>query len=285
MRLRGLYVIALMLFLLGCETTDHEGFKRLRDSIHYKLLAVGEEGNTIDDSKYVSLTVILQDNEANELAVKHVDRVPFDRATWPSVVKEFLKGKGPGELMLIRGEPKALSVAAWFSPMPVDTLKPWYDLQIEVREVLDDAKLRQLRAEERLVKDRELLGLKLMERAIDSLRFEETEFVNGIYYRQLNSGSGPAPRSGSSVKVHYRAFRCNGQIIDDTYRSEPFEYPVGKPDQVIPGFAVAISQMREGAKALFLIPPDLAYGEKGSSSGIVPPFEAVIYEAHLLEVR
>lgn len=285
MKIRGVYIFALMLLLIGCETTDHEGFKRHQDSVHFKLLTVGDENNAIDNSKYVSLTVVLQDNEANELAVKNIERVPFERATWPTVVKSFLAGRGAGESLLIRGEPNALSVAEWFSPMPLDTTLPWYDLQIEIREVFNDAQLRQIRAEERLAKDKELVGLKWMEKALDSLKFDENEFISGIYFRELAAGNGASPKSGSMVKVHYRAYRCDGRIIDDTYRTEPFEYPIGKPDQVIPGFAVAISQMRAGGKAIFLIPPDLAYGAKGSSSGIVPPYEAVIYEAHLLYVR
>jgi FKBP-type peptidyl-prolyl cis-trans isomerase len=42
--------------------------------------------------------------------------------------------------------------------------------------------------------------------------------------------------------------------------------------------------MNEGAKAKFIIPSHLAYGEDGSSTGIIPPYTTVIYEIELLNL-
>jgi FKBP-type peptidyl-prolyl cis-trans isomerase len=53
--------------------------------------------------------------------------------------------------------------------------------------------------------------------------------------------------------------------------------------QVIGGLEEAIGRMREGEKALIILPSELAWGEKGSSTGIIPPFTSVIYELELLK--
>jgi FKBP-type peptidyl-prolyl cis-trans isomerase FkpA len=43
--------------------------------------------------------------------------------------------------------------------------------------------------------------------------------------------------------------------------------------------------MKEGERSLFIIPSKLAFGENGSSTGIIPPFTSVIFEVELIEVK
>jgi FKBP-type peptidyl-prolyl cis-trans isomerase FkpA len=42
--------------------------------------------------------------------------------------------------------------------------------------------------------------------------------------------------------------------------------------------------MKPGGKAKIIIPSYLAYGERGSSTGTVPPFTPVVYQVHLIEI-
>jgi FKBP-type peptidyl-prolyl cis-trans isomerase len=42
--------------------------------------------------------------------------------------------------------------------------------------------------------------------------------------------------------------------------------------------------MREGEKATFIMPYDLAYGARGVE-GIVPPFSTLVYEINILKVQ
>jgi FKBP-type peptidyl-prolyl cis-trans isomerase len=62
------------------------------------------------------------------------------------------------------------------------------------------------------------------------------------------------------------------------------EFVFGEQGQVIKGFETAISLLNEGAQAKFIIPSQLAYGEKGSSTGIVPPYTTLVYEIELLKL-
>ena len=41
----------------------------------------------------------------------------------------------------------------------------------------------------------------------------------------------------------------------------------------------------EGDKAAIILPSGLAWGSKGSSTGIIPPFTSVIYEIDLVSVQ
>lgn len=52
---------------------------------------------------------------------------------------------------------------------------------------------------------------------------------------------------------------------------------------LIPGFKEGLSQMKEGGKAVFVIPADKGYGENGA--GPVPPESALIFEVTLKKLK
>ena len=73
-------------------------------------------------------------------------------------------------------------------------------------------------------------------------------------------------------------------MVDNTYDGQPLEYEIGRPDQVLEGFSIGIALMREGGESLMIIPSQLAFGAKGSISGIVPPYSTLIYKVKLENV-
>ena len=116
----------------------------------------------------------------------------------------------------------------------------------------------------------------------EKIEVEPTE--SGMYFISLANGSGKPVEYGDIVTVNYEGRFLNGRFFDSTVkRNQPFEFVYGTELQVIPGLEDAIGRMREGQRALVILPSDLAWGEKGSSTGIVPPFTTVIYEVELLK--
>jgi FKBP-type peptidyl-prolyl cis-trans isomerase len=139
-------------------------------------------------------------------------------------------------------------------------------------------------SDERMLADAELGEQLLLQKLKDSLQLSEAENVDGIYYRSVKAGHGKKPYSGALLTVHYTAHFADGRLFDDTYQGHALQYQCGKPDQVLPGFAVGIAQMQEGAEAIFVIPSYMAFGELGSTSGIVPPFSTLVYQVRLTKV-
>lgn len=90
---------------------------------------------------------------------------------------------------------------------------------------------------------------------------------------------------GKVVKFHFI-----GKLMDGTefYNS----YTMGQPqtirvsrEQFQPiGMYEMLIKMREGEKAIFILPYDLAYGAKGVE-GMIPPFSTLIYEINILKVQ
>ena len=105
---------------------------------------------------------------------------------------------------------------------------------------------------------------------------------SGLQYKVLSAGDGATPAADSEVKVHYRGTLIDGTEFDSSYkRGEPASFPV---NGVIPGWTEALQLMKEGAKWQLVIPPQLAYAEKGAPP-VIPPNSALVFEVELLEVQ
>ncbi len=119
---------------------------------------------------------------------------------------------------------------------------------------------------------------------IDQLRtitYHET--ASGLKYSILKTGNGAIPSDGDIVSIHYIAKLEDGTIIDDTYeRDAPLTFHLGK-GHVIRGWEEGLMLMSQGGKAEFVVPPHLAYGEKGFDK--IPPNSTVIFKIELLEVK
>ena len=100
---------------------------------------------------------------------------------------------------------------------------------------------------------------------------------SGLQYKILIEGSGRKPTIKNKVSVHYRGMLLNGWVFDSSYSSdEPVSFGLKR---VIKGWTEGIPLMPEGSVFLFLIPPELAYGERGS--GAIPPNATLIFEVEL----
>lgn len=126
----------------------------------------------------------------------------------------------------------------------------------------------------------------ILKQFIEEQKIGEMPNKNGLYKITLIEGSGNKVSIGDTIIVHYEGRFLNGKFFDSTIkRNEPFGFVYGTEWQVIDGLEEAIGTMREGEKSMFILPSELAFGEEGSSTGIVPPYTSVIFEVELMEVK
>mgnify|MGYP001819512926 CR=1 FL=1 len=105
--------------------------------------------------------------------------------------------------------------------------------------------------------------------------------ASGLQYKILYTGNGRKPRAKGKVSVHYRGLLLNGVQFDTSFdKDEPVELSL---KQVIKGWTEGLQLMSEGAVFVFLIPPELAYGEKGSD--VIPPNSTLIFEIELFKAK
>ena len=100
---------------------------------------------------------------------------------------------------------------------------------------------------------------------------------------KLTSGTGPSPKHGDTVSVHYTGWLTDGRKFDSSVdRNEPFSFVLGT-GQVIQGWDQGVAAMRVGDKVKLTIPPELAYGPNGYP-GAIPPNATLIFEVELLSI-
>lgn len=105
---------------------------------------------------------------------------------------------------------------------------------------------------------------------------------SGLRYRSMKDGSGASPSATDVVRVHYRGTLADGSEFDSSYRrGSPAEFPLNR---VIRCWTEGVQMMKVGGKARLTCPPAIAYGERGTPGGPIPPNATLTFEVELLGI-
>ena len=109
-----------------------------------------------------------------------------------------------------------------------------------------------------------------------------TTTASGLKYHDLREGSGASPNASDTVRVHYTGWlRSDSTQFDSSRdRGRPVTFQLNR---VIEGWTEGVQSMQVGGKRQLVIPPDLAYGQRGRRS--IPPGAALIFQVELLGVK
>lgn len=111
---------------------------------------------------------------------------------------------------------------------------------------------------------------------------------SGLKYKDEVVGTGPQPKTGQTVSVHYTGWLYQdgkkGAKFDSSLdRKQPLNFAVGT-GQVIKGWDEGLSTMKVGGKRTLVIPPELGYGARGAG-GVIPPNATLMFDVELLAVK
>ena len=104
-------------------------------------------------------------------------------------------------------------------------------------------------------------------------------------YMIMKEGDGKVAKRGRRVSVHYVGRLVQGGKVFDsnTEGQKPFQFKLGK-GQVIKGWDLAVAKMRVGESRKVIIPPHLAYGQRGAGRDI-PGNAWLEFDIQLLSVK
>lgn len=276
-------VLAIALLASSCSS-KYEGYSH-KNGIYYKLITIGDTVNPPHAGDYVTTQL--------RYATDRDSTFFSGNRTFQLTAPEFKGSIDECFLMLSAGDSASFIIDAekFFlktlqCPMP-SFLKRGDNIRIDIR-------MSDIRTEDQYRRDKEEF-LKWIEdfgeyeklvlrNFIEKQKIDVEPTESGMYFITLEPGNGKPVEYGDIVTVHYEGRFLNGRFFDSTVkRNQPFEFVYGTELQVIAGLEDAIGRMREGQRALVILPSYLAWGEKGSSTGIIPPFTTVIYEVELLK--
>jgi peptidylprolyl isomerase len=117
----------------------------------------------------------------------------------------------------------------------------------------------------------------------------EIDFPGGeppadLEIKDIQAGDGPEAKAGDTVAVHYVgvAFSTGEEFDASWNRGAPLRFQLGA-GQVIEGWDRGVQGMRVGGRRQLIIPPHLAYGDRGAG-GAIAPGETLIFVCDLVAV-
>jgi peptidylprolyl isomerase len=120
-----------------------------------------------------------------------------------------------------------------------------------------------------------------------SISKPEVDFPGGEPPAQLEitdiwEGDGKVAGPGDTVQVHYVgvAFSTGEEFDASWNRGEPLEFRLGV-GQVIAGWDQGVQGMKVGGRRQLVIPPGLAYGNRGAAN-VIAPGETLIFVCDLV---
>ena len=114
--------------------------------------------------------------------------------------------------------------------------------------------------------------------------------VTELVKKDAKLGEGKMADKGKAVLVNYTGWLYDPKAPDQKGakfdssegRATPFGFIVGV-GKVIKGWDQGLPGMKEGGKRTLIIPPALAYGEKGAG-GVIPPNATLLFDVELIKV-
>jgi len=104
---------------------------------------------------------------------------------------------------------------------------------------------------------------------------------NGIMFRVLKAGDGSKPGETDTVAVNYSGRLVDGTEFDASEAGKPAQFKLNVG--VIQGWRDALQQMPVGSKWEIVMPPSVAYGDRGAGRDI-PPAATLIFDIELVSI-
>jgi FKBP-type peptidyl-prolyl cis-trans isomerase len=110
-----------------------------------------------------------------------------------------------------------------------------------------------------------------------------TKTASGLYYRDLEVGTGSILKGREDIKVHYTGWLTNGTKFDSNGESDaPISIPLGR-GRVIKGWDEGLVGMRVGGRRQLVVPPELGYGS--NRAGQIPPDAVLVFELKVVSAK
>ena len=289
-----LYLLLISFVFSSCfRKSKYKGYTLTDSGLHYKLQVIGDGKRKPQPGEYLQLIItyktekdsVFLDSYSNNETGKVI--LPFQHSSFEGSFEEGLMTMNDGDSVSFIVSADSLFKKFFRADLPLflpagSVVK----MDVKLHKILTPPEYEQeLKNYEQMVEDRDIEEQRKLQTYLDTCHTEYYPLNNGMFYLPIKQGAGDNAETGNTIKIHYKGYFLNGKTFESTYeRNQPLEMIVGTQGQIISGLESAIRLMNEGAKTKFIIPSQLAFGETGSSTGIVPPYTTVVYEIEMLSL-
>ncbi len=290
-----LWLAALMVsaaFLTACNNNTTGKWKTTNDGLKYKFYEQNKEGNLPAEGDYVTVEMIYRTPDStlfNSSKLPQPMELPMVKSVHQGDIYEGLYMMHVGDsatfecnadsvfqkLFRYRTVPKNLQgVKSIFFDVKLVKLTP------KAEKLKEEQKAQQEHMEQMKKNKAEEAGKLKKYLADNNITVAPT--ADSLFIVITKKGSGPKPKVGDMVKVHYTGYLLDGTKFDSSVdRGKPFEFQLGK-GRVIKGWDEGIAALNKGAKAKLIMPSKLAYGNRGAG-GIIGPYSPLVFDVELID--
>jgi len=289
-----LYILFVVVVLASCRDAAFKGYTQTDSGLYYKLITIGDGKKKPSIGDFLQLRITyktVKDSiflDAYSSNVTGMVILPFNHSSFSGSFEEGLTTMNEGDSVSFIVDGLSLFKSFFKVQLPL-FLTPGDFVKMDVRlnRILNKNEYAQkLNEYENMVDDRDIEEQRKLQVFLDTNQAHFSFLDDGIYYQPLKQGTGERAENGDQVTINYKGYFLDGRQFESTYdRGQPLEFKLGEQEQVLKGIEKALSLMNEGAKTKFIIPSHLAFGESGSSTGIVPPYSTLVYEIELININ
>lgn len=291
--MKKIIAIFLLTFLfVACSRNNWlEGYEQQAGGFYYKLLGIGDGNNTPKvDEVLVAEAVMKTQNDSVFWDTYHDANnglyIDLGSANMSAPWKVQL-------LKLVEGDSASFLVNSnTFFKLFFDTIVPSFcmkdslvKIDIKIHQIISKYDYDAIKANSELVEaeDVELEELQDIDCYILNEYPKAKVDEQGLYWLEKEALGGEQVASGKKIKLEYQGFFMDGKPVDITMQQIEFIY--GTPDQLIKGLNIVIGSLKKGESAKIIVPSRLAFGEKGSSNGSVPPYTPLVYNLKIIDIK
>lgn len=111
---------------------------------------------------------------------------------------------------------------------------------------------------------------------------------DGLRYRDLQPGQGVEAAAGMVATIHFIGWldeqgARGREIYNSRAEGRPVSFVIGT-DRVMPAWNAGVLGMRPGGARMLLVPPGLAWGQRGVDD-VVPPGASVMFRIELVSLE
>ena len=279
------FVISGIVFT-ACSDT---GFKKTKGGMPYKLYP-GDGKKIVKKGSYLKVNLIQKKNDS-VLYDSH-DKLPIYIP-----VTDFTRPYDPTELFLQLKSGDSLVTVQMidsFMKQNPESIPPFFkkgDRLVTILKVVDILPDETASQQDEMKEKENLLQreIKTVEDYLSKNKINARKTGRGTFVETLDPGQGPAVDSGKTAMVKYKGTTFGGKIFDTNFDStfghtDPYPVNIGAHG-VIPGLEEGLLTLKQGGHAKIYIPSMLAYGPTPNPGGAIKPFDDLIMEVYVTEVK
>jgi FKBP-type peptidyl-prolyl cis-trans isomerase len=275
MRIALLPLFAAIITLYACssESGKFPGYSEAGEEVYWKLIEPGEADKQPGENDYIEVRMrnsfngtVFFDSELQ--SARGTVLMPFAGNKHLSMLHE-----GDSATILLPGGDLRL-------PGMPDT--GMIQMNIRLVSILNEAEYNKRITQTDTDADEQILIARYLSRYKITTKPDST----GMVFIPLNAGSGRSAAGAKTVTLRYTGSFLNGRVFDKNASGEKgVAFSWGSEGQLIPGLTRALRGMKTGGKAKIVLPSALAFGNGGSSTGLIPPHTPVVYELEFLSAE